>query len=110
MDRIANLQWSDAEKCTGIKSAVLGVYRGGDNLGWTEHRHGWSGVSTTGKHFTSWPFDDDHWIIVQPEGGNRTDADVIRTLIHEALHHVMGQDHTTALYDRISCAVIDSGW
>lgn len=39
MDRIANLRWSDSEECTGIKSDVLGVYRGGKNLGWAEHRH-----------------------------------------------------------------------
>lgn len=110
MDRIANLQWSDSEDCTGIKSAVLGVYRGGDNLGWAEHRHAWSGVSVHGRHFTNWPFDDDHWIIIQPARGSRTDADVIETLIHEALHHVMGQDHTKALYDGVDCAVIDSGW
>ena len=89
---------------------MLGVFQGGHRLGWATHVHPWAGVVVNGYHVDVGPFRDDHWIVVRPEGGGRSENDVLKTMIHEAIHHLIGGGHGSAFGQMWNCFVVDSGW
>ncbi len=62
---------------------MVGIYSGGHDLGWANPRG-----SRGGTHF--WLRDED-WIIISPKGyRGRDNEDVLRSMVHEAAHHIAG--------------------
>lgn len=108
--RIEMLQISDVRGCASVRTGVLTALES-DRLGWATGRN-----FVTGGHYAGGPFSEDHWIIVArtDESIGRTETRVLRTLIHEAIHHqlrgITRRPHDDRFHRFMNCFIIDSGW